>query len=412
MTVYGSSQPPPAEPQPVPPRQPGTAPYPPPSQQVGPPYPVTAPAPAAPVPPAGFSAAGTVYRSAAPAGTNRLAVLSLVFAFVFSPVGVVLGHKAKKEIKATRQAGDGVATAGLAVGYVGLSLWLLGLVSAVDHGAGGMALWKAYVLGIVEGLTEFLPVSSTGHLTIAEKLLGLKVDDTAITGFTAVIQVGAIIAAIIYFFSDLARIVKGFVRGLLHRDQRDFDYRFGWYVIAGSIPIGIVGLAGKHVVEGPLRSLWVVAGALIVWSAVMIFAESSGKQTRGEAEVTLKDAVIIGLAQCVALVPGVSRSGATISAGLIRDLDRVTATRLSFFLGIPALTAAGLFELKDALKGNSVGVPALAVGTLVSFVVAYVTIAWLLRFVVRHSIVTFVWYRVALGVLLIVALGTSILAAV
>jgi undecaprenyl-diphosphatase len=272
-------------------------------------------------------------------------------------------------------------------------------------------LWKAVVLGIVEGVTEFLPVSSTGHLTITEKLLHLKVDDPAVTGFTAVIQVGAILAAIIYFLKDIVRIVAGFFRGLVSSGHRDFNYRFGWYVIVGSIPIGLLGLFGKHLIVGPLRSLWVVAAALIGWSAVMVLAEARATQRRDETTVNLRDAIVIGLAQCVALIPGVSRSGATISAGLFRDLDRVTATRLSFFLGIPALTAAGLYELKDALHGNSVGVPALAVGTVVSFVVAYASIAWLLRFVVRHSIVTFVWYRVGVGVLLLVALATHRLAA-
>jgi len=272
-------------------------------------------------------------------------------------------------------------------------------------------IWKAAILGVVEGVTEFLPVSSTGHLTITEKLLDLKVDDTSVTGFTAVIQVGAILAAIVYFFRDIVRIVGGFFRGLFSAEHRGFDYRFGWYVIVGSIPIAIVGLVGKPLITGPLRSLWVVAGGLIVWSAMMVFAESAATQSRDETRVTMKDAIILGLAQCIALVPGVSRSGATISVGLLRDLDRVTATRLSFFLGIPALTAAGLYELKDALHGDSVGVPALAVGTLVSFVVAYASIAWLLRFVVRHSIVVFVWYRVGLGVLLIVALASGWLAA-
>jgi undecaprenyl-diphosphatase len=272
-------------------------------------------------------------------------------------------------------------------------------------------IWKAVVLGIVEGLTEFLPVSSTGHLTITEKLLNLTVDDPAITGFTAVIQVGAIAAAVIYFLRDIVRIVTGFARGLVSREARGFDYRFGWYVILGSIPIGVLGLAAKPLITGPLRSLWVVATALVVWSGVMIFAERVTRQSRSEKEVTWRDALVIGLAQCVALIPGVSRSGATISAGLLRDLDRVTATRLAFFLGIPALAAAGLYELKDALKGTSVGVPALVVGTVVSFVVAYATIAWLLRFVVRHSIVTFVWYRVALGIALAVALGAGVLSA-
>ncbi|OLB78406.1 MAG: undecaprenyl-diphosphatase UppP [Actinobacteria bacterium 13_2_20CM_2_71_6] len=274
-----------------------------------------------------------------------------------------------------------------------------------------MELWKAVVLGVVEGVTEFLPVSSTGHLTITERLLNLKTDDVSVTGFTAVIQVGAILAAIIYFFKDIVRIVAGFARGLFSSEHRDVNYYFGWYVIVGSIPIGLLGLFAKHIIVGPLRSLWVVAIALIVWSAVMVFAESAATQSRNESKVNFRDAIVIGLAQCIALIPGVSRSGATISAGLLRDLDRVTATRMSFFLGIPALSAAGLYELKDALKGGTVGVPALVVGTAVSFVVAYASIAWLLRFVVRHSIVTFVWYRVGLGALLMVALGAGWLAA-
>jgi undecaprenyl-diphosphatase len=414
VTIYGT--PPPAEPPRPTPGPPGAPPYD--MPVAGPPGlipPGSAPPGSAPpgsAPPGGGSRPpGTVYRSTIPPGTNTLAVLALVFAFVFSPVGVVLGHLARRQIRATRQAGAGLALAALVVGYLSLSLILLVGASVADRGGQGLPIWKAFLLGIVEGLTEFLPVSSTGHLTIAEKLLGLKVNDDAITGFTAVIQVGAILAAVIYFIKDIVRIVRGFLRGLVNKQHRNFDYRFGWYVIVGSIPIAVVGLAGKNLVKGPLRSLWVVAGGLILWSAAMIIAERRASQERGEDKVTFTDVITIGVAQCIALVPGVSRSGATISAGLLRGLDRVTATRLAFFLGIPALTAAGLYELKDALKGNSVGVPALAVGTLVSFAVAYVSIAWLLRFVVRHSIVTFVWYRVALGVILIAALATSVLAA-
>lgn len=263
-----------------------------------------------------------------------------------------------------------------------------------------MEIWQAVVLGIVEGLTEFLPVSSTGHLTIAEQLLRLHVDDPAVTGFTAVIQVGAIAAVILYFWRDIVRIATGWFRGLVQADHRqDFDYRFGWYVIAGTIPILIVGLLGRGLVTGPLRNLWWVAGALIVWSVVMVWAERVGRQSREEGDIRLADSLVIGIVQCVALVPGVSRSGATISAGLFRQLDRVTATRMAFFLSIPALTAAGIFELRDALKGAGGAVP-LAVGTIISFAVAYVSVAWLLRFVAHHSIAVFVWYRVGLGVLL------------
>lgn len=260
---------------------------------------------------------------------------------------------------------------------------------------------QAVILGIVEGLTEFLPVSSTGHLTITEKILGLKIDDPAVTAYTAVIQMGAILAVLLYFRADIVRIAAAWLRGLVKPEYRGtFDHRFGWYVIVGSIPIGIVGFLGKDVVSGPLRSLWWVAGALIAWSAVMWFAERAPAQARGERDLTMKDALVVGALQCVSLVPGVSRSGATISAGLLRGLDRVTATRLSFFLSIPALLAAGLYELKD-VAGSDIGAGQTLVGTAVSFVVAYAAVAWLLRFVAHHSIAWFVPYRVVLGLVLL-----------
>jgi undecaprenyl-diphosphatase len=267
------------------------------------------------------------------------------------------------------------------------------------------------VLGVVEGLTEFLPVSSTGHLTITEGLLGLRVDDKAVTSFTAVIQLGAIAATLLYFWRDITRLASAWFRGVRsarHRD--DADYRLAWFVVFGSIPLGVVGLLGKDLITGPLRSLWVVAVALIAWSGVMWFAEARASQRKGEHDVQLADALAIGLLQCVSLVPGVSRSGATISAGLLRGLDRVTATRLSFFLAIPALTAAGLYELKD-VDTAVVGWGQIAVGTAVSFLVAYASIAWLLRFVQHHPITVFVYYRVGLGALLIVLLTTGVVSA-
>lgn len=273
-----------------------------------------------------------------------------------------------------------------------------------------MDYFQAVILGIVEGLTEFLPVSSTGHLTIVEKLLGLDPSDSGVTGFTAVIQMGAIVAVVVYFAKDIWRIIVGWSGGLFKPELRGtLDHRMGWYVILGSIPIGIAGLALRDVIKNDLRSLWVVAIALIAWSAVMLVAERRGRQERVERDLTLTDALVVGLVQCIALVPGVSRSGATISAGLLRGLDRVTATRLSFFLSIPALLAAGLFELKDALGVGGVGFGPTAVATVVSFVVAYVSVAWLLKFVAANSIGKFVPYRVVLGVVLLVLLGTGVM---
>jgi len=277
-----------------------------------------------------------------------------------------------------------------------------------------MELWEAILLGIVEGITEFLPVSSTGHLTVTETLLGMQINDVAVTAYTAIIQVGAIAAAIIYFWRDIVRVVVSFVRGVFNAEaRRTADWRLSVAVVVGSLPIAVIGLAAKPLIEGPLRNLWAVVIGLLGWSAVMVFAERAATQQRREGDVRPKDGLIIGLVQCFALVPGVSRSGATISAGLLRDLDRVTATRLSFLLGIPALTAAGLLEAvsaKDDIAARVGWVPT-AVGTAVSFVVAYASIAWLLRFVSRNSIIPFVWYRVTLAVLLIVGLTTGVLSA-
>jgi undecaprenyl-diphosphatase len=250
-------------------------------------------------------------------------------------------------------------------------------------------------------------VSSTGHLTIAEKLLGLDVAAKDVTAFTAVIQIGAIAAVVVYFWRDIWRIAKAWATGLAKPELRGtLDHRMGWYVIVGSIPIGVAGLLGKELITGDLRSLWVVAAALILWSGVMLYAERVGSQRRGERDLTMRDVLAIGVVQCVALVPGVSRSGATISAGLVVGLDRVAATRLSFFLSIPALVAAGVFQLPDALSGD-IGVGPTAVGTVVSFVVAYASVAWLLKFVAGNSIGRFVPYRVGLGVVLLVALGAG-----
>jgi undecaprenyl-diphosphatase len=274
-----------------------------------------------------------------------------------------------------------------------------------------MNYFDAIILGIVEGLTEFLPVSSTGHLTVTEKILGLQVDDPAVTGFTAVIQMGAIVAVIVYFARDIWNIIRTWVLGLVKPEYRGHrDFRMGWYVIVGTIPVGIVGLLLKSVIKNDLRSLWVVAIALIAWSGVMWAAERVATQERSEKRLNLTDAVVVGIVQCVSLVPGVSRSGATISAGLFRGLDRVAATRLSFFLSIPALLAAGIFELKDALGGD-IGVGETLVGTVVAFLVAYASIAWLLRFVAHHPITWFVPYRVVLGLVLVGLLASGVMSA-
>lgn len=273
-----------------------------------------------------------------------------------------------------------------------------------------ISIGQAAVLGVVEGITEFLPISSTGHLKITEGLMGIPVDDTSVVGFTAVIQVGAIAAVLVYFFKDIVRIVSAWGRGIRNRDERHHhDYKFAWWVVYATIPVVVVGLAAKPLIDGPLASLWVVAGSLIVGSVVMWAADQMGRHKRGEDDTSLKDAMLVGSSQILALLfPGFSRSGATMSTALVLDLDRVAATRLSFFLGIPALTGAGLYELKDAVGSGAAAVP-LVVGTAVSFVVAYASIAWLLKFVAKHSFNAFVAYRVVVGVLLFGLLATGVL---
>ncbi|POX43828.1 undecaprenyl-diphosphatase [Streptomyces sp. Ru72] len=259
-------------------------------------------------------------------------------------------------------------------------------------------------------MDRILPVSSTGHLKITEGLMGIPVDDQAVVGFSAVIQVGAIAAVLLYFLKDIVRIVSAWFRGLFNKQERyHHDYKFAWWVIAATVPIVVVGLAAKPLIDGPLASLWVVAGSLIVGSGVMWCADQMGRHKRGEDDTSFKDAMLVGSSQILALLfPGFSRSGATMSTALILDLDRVAATRLSFFLGIPALTGAGLYELKDAL-GTGVGAAPLAVGTVVSFVVAYASIAWLLKFVAKHSFNAFVIYRIVVGVALLGLLATGVL---
>ncbi|MDB5164471.1 MAG: undecaprenol kinase [Candidatus Saccharibacteria bacterium] len=276
-----------------------------------------------------------------------------------------------------------------------------------------MGIVEAIILGIIEGVTEFLPVSSTAHLTIAEKLFGHSINSPDVVAFTAIIQIGAVLATLVYFRQDIWRIVTGWLRGLTNSSQRQGDYRFGWAVIIGSVPIAIVGLLFKDKVEHNLRSLWLVSTALVLWSVVMWWADRTAKQNRHEKDTTWRDTLIIGLTQCLALIPGVSRSGATMSAGLFRGLDRVAVTRLSFFLSIPALLAAGLLEAtsKSSDISNGVGWTATLIATVVSFIVAYGSIAWLLNFIAKHSFNVFIVYRIILGLGLILLLASGVLSA-
>ena len=278
-----------------------------------------------------------------------------------------------------------------------------------------MEWWHAIILGIIEGITEFLPISSTGHLTITEKLLGYQLNDPSMTAFTAIIQTGAVIATVVYFWYDIVRVAGAWLAGMVNiRARKKPDYAYGWAIIIGSIPIAVVGLLFQDEIETILRSLWWVAGALIVWSGVMWWADKTAQQKRTESHATWRDTLAIGCAQCLALIPGVSRSGATMSAGLLRGFDRLTVTRLSFFLSIPALLAASMLQLvtKFHVIETGVGWGPTILGMMVSFLVGYAAVAWLLKFIAGHDYSVFIWYRLGLGVLLVGLLATGVIQSV
>jgi undecaprenyl-diphosphatase len=262
-----------------------------------------------------------------------------------------------------------------------------------------MSTLEAIVLGIVQGLTEFLPISSTGHLRIVPAFLGW--DDPG-AAFTAVTQLGTLAAVLLYFRRDLWRIAIAFVRGL--RDpviRRTTDSRLGWYIVLGTIPISIFGFAFDDQIEDEARSLSLIGTTLIALGLLLLFADRVGKRERGIEDLNLRDGVIIGFAQAAALVPGVSRSGATLTAGLFLNLERAAAARYSFLLSVPAVVLSGLYELKDIGGEGAVGAVPTAIATVLAFVSGYAAIAFLLRFLATHSTLVFVVYRVALGALVL-----------
>ncbi|WP_163769551.1 undecaprenyl-diphosphate phosphatase [Mycolicibacterium parafortuitum] len=276
-----------------------------------------------------------------------------------------------------------------------------------------MSWLQVVVLSVIQGLAEFLPVSSSGHLAITSRVF---FDDDAGASFTAVSQLGTEAAVLVFFARDIVRIVKAWFAGLFTAGRRDADYWLGWWVIIGTIPISVIGLLFKDEIRTGARNLWLVATAMIVFSFVIAAAEYVGRQTRRVEQLTWRDAVIVGFAQCLALVPGVSRSGATISAGLFLGMERELAARFGFLLAIPAVFASGLFSLPDAFapvgEGMSATGPQLVVSIVVAFVVGYAAVAWFLRFLVRHSMYWFVGYRIILGTVVLVLLATGTVAAI
>ncbi|MFI6131373.1 undecaprenyl-diphosphate phosphatase [Micromonospora sp. NPDC051141] len=273
---------------------------------------------------------------------------------------------------------------------------------------------EAIVLGVVQGLTEFLPVSSSGHLRITSAIFFGR---DAGASFTAVTQLGTEAAVLIYFFKDIWRIVRTWCLGLVDRSVRSsLDYRMGWYVIVGTIPIGILGLLFKDQIRTAGRNLYLISFTLIFFALVLAFAEYWGRQTRTLENFRMRDGVAMGLGQAMALIPGVSRSGGTLTVGLFLNLTRETAARYSFLLAIPAVVISGVFSLPDVFEPSAPGTAApsvaqMAVATLIAFAIGYAAIAWLLRYVAHHTLYLFVIYRVALGTLVLCLLLTGTISA-
>lgn len=268
-----------------------------------------------------------------------------------------------------------------------------------------MSVWFAALLGLIQGLTEFIPVSSTAHVAILPALFGQRDPGAA---YTAVIQLGTLLAVLAYFWKDLVNLPIA-----MFRDPSSPDGRLPWLLAAGTVPIVICGLAFKKYIEGDLRSLYVIAGALIAVGIVMLLVDryASGRpDTRPLASITLQDAILVGLAQTLALVPGVSRSGATICMALLIGFSRSDAARFSFLLSIPAIAGAGIFEAREAFRSlGRDAIPALAVGTGVAAVSGYVAIAWLIKFLGSHDLFGFAVYRILAGLALLGALFTRLI---
>ena len=285
-----------------------------------------------------------------------------------------------------------------------------------------MTWWEAVVLGLVQGLTEFLPISSSAHVRVIGPLLPSGGDPGA--AFTAIIQIGTEAAVLLYFRKDIARIIAAWVRALSGRDgtdrasrlgARSADARMGWWVILGSVPIVVLGLVFQDYIEHHLRNLYLTATVLALFALVLGFADKVGRKERELTELTMKDAVLLGLAQAMALIPGVSRSGGTISMGLLLGLTREAAARYSFLLAIPAVLGSGLFELAtnsgELTEPGGPGMVNTLIAALVAFAVGFAVIVWFLRLITTHTFWPFVWYRIGLSAVILALLAGGVIPA-
>ncbi|MFI8879207.1 undecaprenyl-diphosphate phosphatase [Streptomyces sp. NPDC055243] len=282
-----------------------------------------------------------------------------------------------------------------------------------------MSWLESFILGLVQGLTEFLPISSSAHLRLTAAFAGWHDPGAA---FTAITQIGTEAAVLIYFRKDIARIISAWFGSLFGKVPRsDHDAQMGWLVIVGSIPIGVLGVTFKDQIEGPFRDLRLIATTLIVMGIVLGIAdrlaardETGGKhravkERKSLRELGVRDGLIFGICQAMALIPGVSRSGATISGGLLMGYTREAAARYSFLLAIPAVLASGAFELKDAGEGGHVSWGPTIFATIIAFIVGYAVIAWFMKFITTKSFMPFVYYRILLGIVLIVLVSMGVL---
>jgi undecaprenyl-diphosphatase len=269
--------------------------------------------------------------------------------------------------------------------------------------------FEAIVLGLVQGITEFLPISSSAHIFVVSQLLGWQDPGAA---FTAVSQIGTELAVIVFFRRDIARIISAWARSLFTPALRSgIDARMGWYIIVGTIPIAVIGLIFSHQIETAARNLWLVSGTLIGFGIILGVADALGRHRLALANLNAKDGILFGLGQALALIPGVSRSGATISTGLMLGYTREAAARYAFLLAIPAVVASGLYEATKIGSDPTVEWGPTILATVIAFVTGFAVIAWLLRWVSTRSYLPFVIYRIALGLLLIILLLTGVLVA-
>ncbi|WGH84385.1 undecaprenyl-diphosphate phosphatase [Auritidibacter ignavus] len=278
-----------------------------------------------------------------------------------------------------------------------------------------MSWIEAIILGLIQGLTEFIPISSSAHLRIAGEFLPRAEDPGA--AFTAITQIGTELAVLIFFWRDIVNIISKWFQALARKvPQSDPDVRMGWLIIVGSIPIGVLGLLLEDWIDTSFRSLWIVATMLIVFGVLLAVADTLGRQVKPLEKLTWRDGILYGFAQALALIPGVSRSGGTITMGLALGYTRQAATRYAFLLAVPAVFASGFYKLFGALTDpaeaqGAFGLGETFVATVVSFVVGYAVIAWLMRFISQNSYKPFVWYRIGLGTVLFVLLGFDVISA-